>query len=449
MSRFFQSMWQSKWIGIGGVTLVGAVALAWALRPAPLASLPIATLRPEHPAFPEFPTYDFIRYEDNRLQFPGDRTAWDGLFQHLDQLVFEGDTTFSVLHMGGSHVQAGTLSNALRERLLTLSDGIRGERGFIFPFRLARTNGPRNLKVEYTGQWDSCKNSNRKETCDWGLSGYNAWTADTTATVKLWSITRDSVPYAFNRVRIFHDTDTLQLWPTLGEGNPVVNVTVDVALGCTTFELAYPCDTLWVQATATRPNQERFTLRGIYLENDDYGLTYNAVGVNGASVPSYLRCPKLPEQVAFVRPDLVILGIGINDAYMPASRFSSEQFGANYDSLLAQLRTANPHCQLLFLTNNDSKYKRRYPNKNADAVRSVMLELAKKYDGAVWDLYGIMGGLGAIDDWKAAGLAKSDGIHFTPDGYTLQADLMFHAIRDAYAEYLMTAVLNSDSTGTP
>lgn len=383
-----------------------------------------------------FPEYTFVEYEQNSLTLEGDSAGWDRMFNTLDRLIFEGDTNFSILHMGGSHVQAGTLSNALRERLFTLAPGIEGERGFIFPYKLAKTNGPRNYAVRHTGSWDSCKNSNRKHHCDWGLSGYNATTTDTSASLKIWAFDSDSVNYPFNRVKVFHHIDSTAFRPVLSAHNPVVSVEVNLEVGCTVFELAYPCDTLWLGLAQTDSLQTAFTLQGISLENDDFGLTYNAVGVNGASVPSFLRCGQLPEQLAEVHPDLCIFGIGINDAYMPSSSFSPERFKNNYDSLIGHVRAANPNCQLLFLTNNDSYYRRRYANKNAREVQTAMHELAAEYNGAVWDLFEIMGGLGSIKEWETAGLAKSDKIHFTPDGYTLQAELMFQAFREEYGKHL-------------
>ena len=88
--------------------------------------------------------------------------------------------------------------------------------------------------------------------------------------------------------------------------------------------------------------QEYFVLQGIRLENDDEGLTYNAIGVNGASVPAYLRCQYFQPQLETNVPDLVIFGIGINDAYMPADRFHPEEYEQNYRDLMAMFRAVNP-----------------------------------------------------------------------------------------------------------
>ena len=39
---------------------------------------------------------------------------------------------------------------------------------------------------------------------------------------------------------------------------------------------------------------------------DNSGIKYHSIGVNGASVPSYLRCDYLMDQLKLVKPDLVI-----------------------------------------------------------------------------------------------------------------------------------------------
>ena len=416
--------------------LLVAFATIASVWPAPPVPARVAVAGHSSSMVRAFPKYAFIEYDKNTLHLRGDSAGWDRLFARMDQLVFEGDTNLTVLHMGGSHVQAGILSDALRERLFTLAPGIEGERGFLFPYKLAKTNGPPNYAVRHSGSWDSCKNSNLKDHCDWGMSGYNAWTSDTSAVIKLWAFDPDSTIYPFNRVKVFHHQDSTALLPTLDARNQVVNITVDLEAGFTEFELAEPCDTLWLGIAQTDSLQTRFTLQGLTLENDDNGITYHAIGVNGASVPSYLRCEKLPVQLQTLHPDLAIFGIGINDAYKPTSSFSKETFKANYDSLIAHVRAANPDCQLLFLTNNDSYYRRRYANKNAIQVREAMYELAEEHNGAVWDLFEIMGGLGSITAWESAGLAKHDKIHFTKAGYRFQAELMFQAIRERYGEYL-------------
>jgi lysophospholipase L1-like esterase len=65
-----------------------------------------------------------------------------------------------------------------------------------------------------------------------------------------------------------------------------------------------------------------------------------------------------------------------------------------------------------------------------------MVNLAKKYDAGMWDLFEIMGGLGSIKTWEAHDLAKRDRIHFTGEGYKLLGDLMFAALMGEYERHL-------------
>ena len=50
-----------------------------------------------------------IRLGENRLDFPGSRDRFDSLLSHLQ----EGDKHLNILHIGGSHVQAGIFPHRL------------------------------------------------------------------------------------------------------------------------------------------------------------------------------------------------------------------------------------------------------------------------------------------------------------------------------------------------
>lgn len=427
---------------ISGIIAV-AITWAWMSYPSPVDDVapPVKRELPSPETYSpslleDIPSYPFIDPDLNHITYHGDSTQFQQVFEKLDRMIFEGEGDLSIMHIGGSHVQAGTLSNRMRENLFLLSDGLKGERGFIFPYRLAHTNGPANFKVRYSGDWDGVRCAHKKQHCDWGLSGYCAHTHDTLSHVKIWSFDTDSVNYYFNRVKVFHDMGPDIFSMSLDSGLQSTYVNIDSTVQYTEYELTNWHDTLWLKFEKTDSLQNRFKIKGIQFENDEGGITYHAVGVNGASVPSYLRCENFKEQLSTVMPDLVIFGIGINDAYGPSANFSQRDFEANYDSLIANIRAVNPDAQLLFLTNNDSYYKRRYANKNALKVRAGMLSLAQRHDGAVWDLFNIMGGLNSIKSWENAGLAKRDKVHFTRQGYTLQADMMYHAFHEAYGDYL-------------
>ena len=76
-----------------------------------------------------------------------------------------------------------------------------------------------------------------------------------------------------------------------------------------------------------------------------------------------------------------------------------------------------------------------------EGARQVMINLAKKHKGGMWDMYNVMGGLGSIKTWQKHGYAKSDKIHLTAEGYNLMGDLMFSAIIKKYDEYLQKQIV--------
>ena len=63
-------------------------------------------------------------------------------------------------------------------------------------------------------------------------------------------------------------------------------------------------------------------------------------------------------------------------------------------------------------------------------------KLRTRFSGGVWNLFEIMGGLGSMKEWEAAGLAKLDKIHFTEEGYALVGDLLYNALMGKYVEHL-------------
>jgi lysophospholipase L1-like esterase len=171
------------------------------------------------------------------------------------------------------------------------------------------------------------------------------------------------------------------------------------------------------------------------------GISVHGVGVNGARVSSYLRCDDFERDLELIRPDLIIFGIGINDA--AEKDFEKNTFKRQYNELIKIIQRVNPDCALLFLTNNDSykrektKKRNRYEvNLNGEIVEEAFMELGKKYNAAVWNQFDIMGGLKSMQDWEEAGLAKKDKVHFTNEGYRLLGDLLYNALITRYIEHI-------------
>jgi lysophospholipase L1-like esterase len=382
----------------------------------------------------DIPQVDYIHEEHGSLTFPGKMTYADNFYSKLTDLLLWGEGNVHAVHFGGSHIQADIYSNRMRQLMGSYAPNQQGARGLVFPFRIAKTNGPYDYKVGFTGKWENVRNVDKTLKTKLGASGISVYTSDTLATLHISFDRKKNLPHTFKRIKVLHEMDSLSFdlkW--LGTDSAQVHHFLEE--GYSIIELYRPTDSLEIGFVKTDSLQERFILYGLYLENDEPGITYNSIGVNGASTYSYLKCVLFEEHMKVLSPDIVFFGIGINDAH--GSSFSKASFIRNYDTIIERIKRVNPQTFFVFLTNNDSYGYNKKLNTNGVIVQEAMYDLAKKYDGAVWDLFEVMGGLKSANIWMTNGLLKRDRIHFTFEGYYLVGDLLFNALMEGYENYLI------------
>ncbi|MBT3385923.1 MAG: hypothetical protein HN955_18150 [Prolixibacteraceae bacterium] len=375
--------------------------------------------------------YNFIRNDLNELHHFGEDVYSEKFHKKLERLINEGDGRINVVHIGGSHIQAGTFSGQIRTRLQQLNGEMNAGWGFMFPYPISRTNSPFGYYIRYNGSWQSCRNVEKRKNCLLGVGGISATTKSHKAELTILLEDENKLDYRFNKISLFYDSEGAEY-----------SVSVDDSLlknsekndGFIEFELNSHVDSLKITIQKKTNVEGSFSLYGMTTESAPNGFVYNSIGVNGAHVPAFLRCQLFEEQLARLKPDLVILGLGINDAY--GRRFSQKQFEGNYGELVKKIRIAAPETAIIFTTNNDSYLYRRYVNKNGEKVKESMFNLAQKHKAGVWDMYSVMGGLNSIVLWEKNNLAQRDKIHFTREGYLLLGDLFFTALLQNFENHL-------------
>lgn len=377
--------------------------------------------------------YPFINYDENVIDFYIDSVSFNHFFKKFDKLTTEGLGKVNIVQIGGSHIQADMWSDQIRKKFQTISPNLNGGRGFIFPYKLAKTNNPHYYNITYSGEWKGYRNSVAKHQSTWGASGITATTTDSLSSFKLIFKKDDISVYDFNSIKVFHDTDSSSFCLEL-VSDTCLSIETNKEIGYTEFKFDKHQDFLEFRIYKTDSLQNHFNLYGLSLDNDDNGIVYNSIGVNGASTSSYLRVQLFTQHLKAINPDLVIFCIGINDAFEPG--FCNTCFENNYDSLVAKFRQVNPNCEFLFVSNTDSYYKRKFPNKRVFEVQNAMINLAKKYNAGYYDLITVMGGLGSIKTWERNGLAQRDLIHLNRNGYFLLGDLTFSALMKEYSRYI-------------
>ena len=345
------------------------------------------------------------------------------------------DSSATVWHIGGSHVQAGWFPSRIRHNFDSLGRYPSGDRGYVFPYPLAHTNYDRSYSVRGEGEWIGTRSSNPNRNVpvspSYGIMGIAAYTADSLAAFSF------GMPYPFVGLHILGQASDTLVRPCAIVAADTLRCTPDTLLNGYYVRFDEPRDSVRIELYLQEG--QHFTVTGLLPEaNFAGGVHVVSTGVNGARTTTWTdRCPEFDRELSLVQPDLVLLGLGINDSTCPAKDFKPEKFKNNYRRLLDRILEQSPDCALVFITNNDSwRYVRRrmVHNDNGEAVRDAMFELAREYDGAVWDLFTIMGGNGSATAWRDAGLMKNDRLHFTREGYELLGDMLYRAITEECTE---------------
>ena len=376
-------------------------------------------------------TYPFIRYKENRLQYADRSESLARFFDRWQRMEATGQGNINIVHIGGSHVQAGTMSNAIRQRLMHDHPRLVAGRGMLFPYSAAaRCNNPADYRVRCPQKVALTRNIYKEYPHPLGLCGISITASDSLTEVGI--LLRDStVDYATSRIIVLGHSGQGVVPQLLIDGRTVYPSYVDRRTDRHVFNIVHPVDSFVVQLPCRAG--EQFTLTGIYLDNLKPGFSFHSIGVNGASVPDYLRCQHFTRDLRLLRPDMVIFGLGINDA--SKSDFDTAQFRLHYLALVDSVRRVNPDCALVFITNNDSFTKlrrRKYRvNANGPLAREVFHRVAREVGGVVWDQFQLMGGLRSMEQWQRAKLAQSDRVHFTRAGYQLLGDLFYEALMEA------------------
>jgi len=378
--------------------------------------------------------YPFIDFKKNNYEFfTQDSPNFEHLFHNLDSLIRFKDRKLNFYHIGGSHIQADIYTNDVRMFLQTNYKDIGGERGMVFPFNLAGTNNPGNYRFTSPNKWIGYRSVvNKDPNIEFGVMGATIICHDSLIQLHFQHVRTVSKP-AFTTLRIFHNKGVLPYEINFDSDEILITKSkTNEKLGYTEIHFTDPLDTFNLQFSRTVNEIVGLEIYGFQFLNKEPGISYTSIGVNGAGLYTYLDCKRFEEQLKTYPPDFMAFSVGTNDANVPNDKFDPQVYKRNLEKMMKIALRANPKCALLLTVPNDSYYQRKYLNRNIALEREVIIELAIQYKMAVWDLYGIMGELGASKTWNRAELMQSDMVHFTTLGYHLKGDLFI----DGFLKYM-------------
>ena len=376
-----------------------------------------------------------INLDCNQFAFFSEKsTNWLYLYTEIQKMIAKKDRKLNFYHIGGSHIQADIYTHDFRTFLQSNWPGLDGERGLVFPFGLASTNNPSNYNFSSPNNWTGFRSvSARPEDLQYGLTGAAIKCADSLIVVNFKHM-RSLVKPPFNRLRIYHNTGEFFYDMNFGSQELFVTDTYHHAdLGYSEIRFSDKMDSLDIQFIRTCNIATSLEIYGFEFLNDLPGITYNAIGINGAGLYTYLGNEHFLRDLKIHPPDFFAFSLGTNDAYTSYENFNPQKYKENLEEMMKLILTVNPKCAILLTVPNDCLLNKKHINKNTNRQREVIYQLAAKYEQAVWDFYGIMGELGSSKSWKENGLMQTDYVHFTAGGYHIKGSLLI----DAFLKYLL------------
>lgn len=169
---------------------------------------------------------------------------------------------------------------------------------------------------------------------------------------------------------------------------------------------------------------------------------YTDMGVNGATCLTFTH-PNRIADIAALKPELLILSFGTNESHN--RRYNANVHYRQMEELLGLLRDSLPDIPVLLTTPPGSydSFRRRHRrrtyvvNPRTATAANTICKFASRHKLAVWDMYNVVGGSPrACKNWTDAGLMRPDHVHYLPEGYTLQGELLYEAIIKAYNKYV-------------
>ncbi|HCI58715.1 MAG: hypothetical protein JST71_02850 [Bacteroidetes bacterium] len=330
----------------------------------------------------------------------------------------------SIVHIGDSHLQAGYFSGMVR-RGLQQRYGNAG-RGVVFPYRLARSNGPHDYVSFSQNNWKGNRNVVTQDSLSTGITGFSVTTNDSNPSVGISLRNNEGIDYRFNKVQVIYKPDSAVM--TASDSSEIMETVNPIKLSAEINEFRF---SNYLTNCKIKINSDTaFTLFGLNLLNDSSGVIYHTIGVNGAEYNSFLRQPLFFEQVKTLDADLYILSFGTNEAF--AKNFDGIIFIQTVDSFITKLRNVSPSASILITSPPEScKRIRRgvyVPNPNVIAIRNLLQKYCIENKIAFFDLYEYSGGKGSMLRFAKSKMSDARRIHLNRSGYEMQGLMLLQAL---------------------
>ncbi|MFM1791996.1 MAG: hypothetical protein RLZZ252_350 [Bacteroidota bacterium] len=354
---------------------------------------------------------------------------------------------FKIVHIGDSHIQNDILSDAIRQQFQQ-HFGNAGC-GYLFPYGLAKSYGPRGISARTTGVWIDYKTMTPSLDRGLGITGYGLTSYTPNASIHLnFSDKFKAIPY--QRIKVWHSLDSTSFdisarsvvlessGDLVSQDLPLiysdaVNRTPARSWGQSTFPTMNKGSIQSLSFEFNRNNaaQTHVDFYGFQLESaNNSGVEYQSYGVVGSQFTHFIKNAGYAiQQLEYVQPNIIIFSFGTNEAYN--GKLIAADYYITVHRFLDSLQQALPNTAIVIANCQDTRSNGKIPPKQKE-VNYILRELAYQRGFAYFDLNSAMGGWNSIYRWQQLGLTLKDRVHFTGAGYSLQGKMIASALLEEY-----------------
>jgi len=428
----------------------------------------------------------------NRIYYPEQLKHF---FKTLKELSEGKRKKVNIVHIGDSHIQADFFSGKVRN-LIQEQFG-NGGLGFTFPYQLARTNSNNFVRYSSNSDWENRRNIYPVNGAKVGLSGIALSSNTKDAIIKVdlreskFAFTKvklftpnneliyrvgltdrelnlTNTTVAKTRVHKIKSGESLSgiankyqttvthlkqlnkmkstaiqagktlIIPTKEVERPQIATSVfqpvhyNKQKNCFAFDFPNATAQFYLYAVN---NTDSNDLNGLVLENDQAGVVYHTIGVNGARYSDYNKYPLFFDQLEGLEADLVILSMGTNEAF---DKIDAESFKVEINRFLKEVKSRNPQTSILITSPPPSYFSKGNPNTIASTLANEIIINGVEQKYAIWDMYYNLGGTLGLPYLIEERLLSKDLVHYTIKGYEYTGTLFFEGLMQGYQNYFST-----------
>jgi lysophospholipase L1-like esterase len=372
-------------------------------------------------------SYPFLHRDSNVFKFWGNQSHYDSLFLKFNDLQITGENQIRILHIGDSHVQADIFTNQIRRNFANTFFHLLGPPAISFPYGILRSNSPVTAKLSCNGSWNAYTLVGKSQAQS--LLGFTAITRDTCHSKIMFTINKRAIQnVSFNKIMLLTNSDSSNVLLKSGSVKKISYSLLNDTVAIWQYDLDNYLDTIHFDIKL-KSDTIPFVLYGLVALNDDPGIVYHSLGLNGAKASTYLNT-LLPDFIHIMQYDWVIISLGTNDCY--STKLDSISVYQSFEKLVRNIQERNPNVPILLTTPMEHYRKRKYLNANVVIMRDILVKIAQNEHCALWDLYSVAGGYGSMMHWVKAHLTAGDKLHLNAKGYHLVGNLFFEAFMNTY-----------------